>query len=59
MTDRNQAKLTKPSRGNNGFVREDERVLRWQPQGERRNYGGYGKYTQMEYEEEEKHHSKK
>jgi hypothetical protein len=54
MTDRNQTKLTKPKRYHNGFVREDDRVLRWQPLGERKNYGGYGKYTQNEHEEEEK-----
>ncbi len=31
MTDRNQPRLTQSRKVPNGFVREDERVLKWQP----------------------------
>lgn len=56
MTDRNQPRLTQSNRHvPPGFAREDERVLKWQPQALRGAKSGPVKSHQMEYEEEEKH----
>lgn len=55
MTDRYKPKLTKPRKNINGFVREDDRVLKWQPLGDRKPpQNAYGKYSEAELEEEEK-----